>query len=695
MAQFPFIPSDPKDVVLRPLDKGVQLHIPSQGIPNGAFVEAQNFLIGPGGPTRRPTFRQFSADQTLDYLPFENLQLFWTTAGVEKGMAWDRKFIYESALTGFTGKYWVYNTGTITANATATIEGAGGMDWAAAASEIEAGDIMVLDLDDSGADGIEYCEIKSITDADTLVLTAACVGNHPGGTDYEIRRAFGAQEPFTVDFTVVPGTANKMLFADGQRFLYSYDGATYTDFNAAYAYIPKVVTYFQDRVWIGNSTEGGNEYQQRIRWSNVFPAVNTFTTADYLDLPYQQGALMRLVPMGVYLMAYYYDKLFIGRRSNIYGQPLQFDPIETGNIGLVSTKGVIPWINGHFFVGQDNIYWVSADGINPEGIATPIIRESLNRCEQLWRIRAVHWPQMSCFLFGFPRDEETFETIWAFNYRSKSWSEMPLTGEMLSATSFTSTITYSDWVDYVPYEVGTLSGGLGGSQVTATGGANFTTGPTWTVAAGDFLHITDAADAGDEEVDTYVVVSKDTDTKITIAGTFPEAFAGKSYSLVDQNSTYAALSKYKSYSAIQPNASVTKLMYIAREGELFYFTPAGTSDYGGAGPNARLVTGDLDLDMPDVQKVWTRVSLKLEEPLLPTESLRIDVSVSTNRGRTWKDIGPMTIQENEDEGFLTFRTMGSLARFKFISGSLVEPYTINEIVLKARPMGTEVPGRSA
>lgn len=694
---FPFIPQDPRNIVLRPLDKGVQRHLPPQGIPPGAFLEAKNFSVNPSGLTRRPVFRAYGSGlSAFTYGPITDLQPFWNTAGLQKGIIWDQKFIYELSSTAVTGKYWVYDTGTASTSGT-TVTGAGGTLWNTAASEVQAGDIFVLDPDASG-DGPEAIEILSITSDTELELVSTPVGTYGAGSDYEIRRAFDADEPFMVDYSVVPGTANKMLFADGSRFLYSYDGTTYTDFNASYSYIPICVTYFQDRVWIGNVTESASEYKQRIRWSNLFPDVDTFTSTDYLDLPYQQGELVRLVPLGPYLVAYFRDRVFLGRRSNLRNPlatasilPLQFDPMETGKVGLVGTKAVIPWLGGHFFLGQDNVYWLTPQGMDPEGIATPIVAESIRGCSNLWKAYGVHYPEIDSILFAFPVDGEEFERIWLFNYKSKSWSEWPITGEMLSTASLEDSITYTTWVDEVPYETGTVAGTFGGTTLTLTGG-NFTTGPGWTLASGDYLHIVDEDGGGDEEVTTYTVSSKTDATHLEIQETFANTFTGKVYQLVDQDSTYAALSVYDSYSEIQPAAPDVKTLYLGKGDILHYFQTGGSYDEGGAGPTVTLTTGDLDLDLPDTKKVWTRFSLKLEDYV--DNEVGFSAYVSVNRGRTWKSLGTLYIRADHDEGFLTFRTVGSIARFKLTSGSQVEPYTVNEIVVRARPMGTDIPGRT-
>lgn len=853
---FPLIPGNPRNVILRPLDKGVILHMPPQSLPAGAFLEAKGVSVNPAGLTRRPVFRYYGNSlSAFPYPPLQNLQMFWNIAGAQKAIAWDQKFIYLVTSDAVTGIYWKYGIGTISVSGT-TVTGAGGANWTESSFELQAGDVIVLDADGSG-DGPEAIEIASITDATHLETVTAAVGTYAGGTDYEIRRAFDADEPFMVDYAVVPGTANKMVFADGSRFLYAYDGSTFNDFKSTYSYIPRAVSYFQDRVWIGNITESSEEHKQGIRWSNVFPNIDTFSSGDIVDLPYQQGELMRLVPMGFYLMAYFKDRVFLGRRSNKVGLPLQFDPMETGAIGLAGTRAVIPWIGGHFFLGQDNVYWLTINGVDPEGIGTPIVRESIKQCDQLWRVYGVHYPEIDSILFAFPKNGDDFERVWLFNYRSKSWSEWPLTGQMISVGSISDVITYSNWVNYPDYDTGRVYGTASGTTLTLAGGGNFTTGPGWAIAAGDKLHIiaeqpvtieermdrkdcesttppmvkgqtvpvlynatwarsadfkhggsysykltkTIAAgtaayamqvdDGGtstlnnfvpgrsyrfgawlyvptasgiqvgevylrtqqyangawtgeplyfsgakdtwlyqemiidvdpdathvdieivvaaaaslneyfyiddfslweeDDTVTTYTVASKTDDTHLEISETFAYTFSDKRYSLVEKNSTYAALSKYDSYQQIQPAAPTEKILYMGRDGYLFYFQSAGTYDEGGAGVPVQLTTGDMDFGMPDSNKIWNRLSLKTDDSL--DEEVRFRVYFSEDRGRNWKSIGTLVIPQYGDEGYITFRSTASLGRFRLVSESRVEPYTITELVLRVKPLGQEVPTR--
>lgn len=687
---FPLIPGNPRNVILRPLDKGVILHMPPQSLPAGGFLEAKGVSVNPSGLTRRPVFRYYGNSlSAFSYPPLQNIQVFWNIAGAQKAIAWDDKFIYLVSSDAITGVYWKYSTGTCAVSGT-TVTGSG-TNWTESSFELQAGDVIVLDADGSG-DGPEAIEVASITDATHLQTVTAAVGTYAAGTDYEIRRAFDADEPFMVDYAVVPGTANKMVFADGSRFLYAYDGSTFNDFKSTISYIPRAVAYFQDRVWIGNITESSEEHKQGIRWSNVFPNVDAFDSDDIIDLPYQQGELMRLVPMGFYLMAYFKDRVFLGRRSNKVGLPLQFDPMETGSIGLVGTRAVVPWIGGHFFLGQDNVYWLTINGVDPEGIATPIVKESIAQCgDMLWRVYGVHYPTIDSIMFAFPRSSDDFERIWLFNYKSKSWSEWPLTGEMLAVGAVSDIITYSNWVDYAPYETGTVAGTASGTTLTLTGG-NFATGPGWApLVAGDYVHIIDEAGASDDTVTTYTVASVTDATHLEIAETFAYTFSGKNYQIVEKGSTYAALSKYDSYQQIQPVGPVEKTLFMGRAGYLYYFQLAGTYDEGGAGVPVQLTTGDMDFGLPDTNKVWNRLSMKTDDTL--ESEVRFRAYFSEDRGRTWKDLGTLVIPQYGDEGYVNFRSTSSLGRFRLVSESRIEPYTITELVVRVKPLGQEVPTR--
>ena len=439
-----FIPQDPVNIQLGPFTKGMILNQAGHKLPEGAVIQAKDCIAGPEGLRRRPITESYVAG-TLDYLPAQGLIELWKTDGTQILVALDQKFIYEASPGAgtFTGKYWEYAVGTCS-ETTGTITGAGGTLWDTAASEIQVGDVFVIDANGSG-DGPEESIITAITNDNTLVVTggaAAFAGTYGGGTDYKIRRAFRSSAPYLTDYVVFGG---KIIFADGSRFLYSYDGTTFTDFSSGVtAYVPRAVGFWKDRCYIGNIAEGGNIERQRVRWSGVGPTNwGTWGTDDWYDMPYTSGAIQRIIGMSDVLISYFDDCLFIGTPTAQANLPVKFRKLETGGIGLVGPHAVHGWLDGHFFVGQDNIYFINNKGYHP--IGTPVVSDTIRDCENVWRIYVTPDPRNDRVVFAFPETGTTITKFWSFNYKSKAWSydEISATA-VVGSTIQDTTVTWGD-----------------------------------------------------------------------------------------------------------------------------------------------------------------------------------------------------------------------------------------------------------
>jgi hypothetical protein len=290
------------------------------------------------------------------------------------GAAW-----HDAIAVACTGNEWELLTGSVTLNAGTTAVS------------------LKIQLDGAEADKLFYL------DRITLLEGAA--------TDYAIRRVFHPQQKTRLDHTVCDNT---LLIADYARPLYSFDGTTLTEYTSALDYIASCVTFFSERVWIGNIIEDGAYYRQRIRWSSATDHTS-FAAADYLDLPYTPGALKRLVPLGVFLAAYFEDAVYLGRATNNPDLPYEFFKVETGSIGLVAVRGVTSALNGHFFLGQDDLYYLSNNGI--EKLNIPVKAPMLGDKDILYDVYITQDPMNDQIIVGFPGRE-----MWFFNYRTKAWS---------------------------------------------------------------------------------------------------------------------------------------------------------------------------------------------------------------------------------------------------------------------------------
>ena len=104
-----------------------------------------------------------------------------------------------------------------------------------------------------------------------------------------------------------------------------------------------------------------------------------------------------------------------------------------------------------------------------------------------------------------------------------------------------------------------------------------------------------------------------------------------------------------------------------------------------------LTTPDYDEGAPGMVKFWRMLRLKLmwEPETVPAMTITLNVSISLNRGRTWRSIGAMNITQGNDEGYINFRATGPHIRFLITSSTPVTPYYISEMTRLCSLRGTQ------
>jgi hypothetical protein len=104
-----------------------------------------------------------------------------------------------------------------------------------------------------------------------------------------------------------------------------------------------------------------------------------------------------------------------------------------------------------------------------------------------------------------------------------------------------------------------------------------------------------------------------------------------------------------------------------------------------------LTSKDHDLDKPEMQKYWNRLSVKLEflNDLPLGSALDFAVEVSHNRGVAWKNVGTLRVKAGMDEGHCDFRLISPHMRFRLTSSAATQSYWITEYSLYWSPSGPE------
>lgn len=98
------------------------------------------------------------------------------------------------------------------------------------------------------------------------------------------------------------------------------------------------------------------------------------------------------------------------------------------------------------------------------------------------------------------------------------------------------------------------------------------------------------------------------------------------------------------------------------------------------------VTGDIDFDAPDVDKVVTRVAVTIDDitNITRENDATFSLSLSETHGRTWVDKGTLTIEvgSNEDEAHFRFRS--DVARIR-LACEQTPPLILSDVVVRVRP----------
>lgn len=439
-----FLPSKQQDFTIYPLTRGMLRNVSPNAIPNGGFYTVEGYFVGQQGLYRRPGFSTYAASSVT---PFRMVDIatLWKTTGLQANVLITEDLVYlVSRIGGFTGLNWLYTNGFVTSSGV-HVTGSG-TDWTN--DGIVSGDYIAFD---SGASTTSIAEISTVTGDSTISLVSS-LGNYTGVT-YEIRRSLGSARPRLADWAI---HLNKLIIASYYQPPIVYDptvGDYFTEYITGVklpstgAFKANCVCSFADRVWFGGLEDGTDSHrQQRIRWSKITDAADFSTSTAYTDLPYSSGQIMRILSLGRILVVYTEDTLYFGTETLSNTDPVKFTKIDTGGIGLIGPKAVCAWKNGHFFVGQDDIYYVSSSGIEPIGI--PVVQETIGQCEERWKVYAVVDAKNTRVCFGFPTSYEYIEKIWSYDYRTKAWSYDEKDADMVASPQITESVTWNDLTSY-------------------------------------------------------------------------------------------------------------------------------------------------------------------------------------------------------------------------------------------------------
>lgn len=477
-------PQQPQDIPLRPLSKGMRRDIPSNAIEPGGFYDLKNVLARTEGLQRRAGMLNALGGATITFPPVRLIRAVWLLNGLQYTALIDSRMLYYFS-TAFSLVKHTYSTGTVTCTIVGGVTRATGAGtlWNTAASDVKVGDVFYC-ATLTGTN--KYGVVKTIN-SDTQLDLETDEGTVGAGAAYEIRRSIRADTQKFPDAIALDG---KLIIVDGNREARSFDPGTsltvfgYYSADATYDLWPHCVCFFKDRIFYGRpvETSGTEDNRQRVRWTTTL-SYSVLPVLQFVDLPYTPGFIRRLVGLENALVCYMNDAVWLGRITNFGDQlPVAFDTkLETGGMGLIGDRAVLPYLGGHFIVLEDNIYFLNGANGQLEAIGDPIKEMFFADPEALWSVQIEADPANTRLLFTEPSVSGGFSKLFSFDYRAKAWSYEENAGSFLSRAQIGTVLSYDAWLTAPPYTYDTGLGvfpsydsiGIPGSPLVYLGFSNF------------------------------------------------------------------------------------------------------------------------------------------------------------------------------------------------------------------------------
>lgn len=445
-----FIPQNPRAVPIRPLDKGIVRDISPTLVPLGAFWDLVNYLPEVDGVRRRGGLRTVvDGSSTIKEwdLPLVDLAPYWSSEGERSNLLLGQRGIYTWTPTGSISHIdWTHDH---TGDGTFTFSSG---EWT-----------LTHTGEDFTADGVQ---VGDVVEANSVWTTVSAVGTTTltlqdrgeftsaitSGNDYsyEVYQGNNPASGWPMDWANING---KTVFAASSgRYLLAYTGSGFgllkVSPTTAVSRV-RAVAWMDNRLWIGGMTEDASRERQRIRWTTT-TTHDDFPAANYVDLPYTDSEIMRMVPMGSLMVVYMGTAIFIGRPANFTDTPLYFEHFETGGVGLAGPKGVAEFLDGQFFVGQNDVYFLSAS-VAPQGVGNRQLREDIKRCSTPQSIYASPDPANNRVLFVIPGAQDGVDRVWSYHYKTQAWSYDEYACDFVAAIATGTSLTYNDLSTYATY----------------------------------------------------------------------------------------------------------------------------------------------------------------------------------------------------------------------------------------------------
>ncbi len=192
-------------------------------------------------------------------------------------------------------------------------------------------------------------------------------------------------------------------------------------------------SFFKSWMFFGNIKDVDGRHYNRIIWSNPLSSMDDFSSAtNFLDINNTEGEIVKLTPLGDYLMCFCSNDIYYGFSVSLPGVPLAFNTLNMRGLGLVGPKAICSAMGGLFFVTYQSIFFMN--NLEPIEIGQPVHRVTLRNCAFPGSTQVTHDPANHRIIFAFfDTTSHTGKTMWSFEYRTKAWSQLYLLSQFVDS----------------------------------------------------------------------------------------------------------------------------------------------------------------------------------------------------------------------------------------------------------------------
>lgn len=638
MSDYNSIPVQPEVIALRPLNKGMITNSPTQLVDKCAGIRIEGLDVKVNGLRSSPEFSPVNPKvgdsfgrihlAVGEYV--ENLSAFYMSSGEKQVVALTNKYLYRTTDLSTWSKVpfakIAYNNLTITKSDPYTIITS--TDGAFLTDKLLVGMLVHF------ADGIEG-EIYDIPDMNTIRVSGIATNSTGAEQSINIYEPFRVELPFIVHWC----TDGEVIFlSDGTtRGIRYYDGTVIKTLPCVYTNPTtsedtpifsgaQAIAYIENRLVCCGVGEASGTF--RVRWSDAFDP-GQFKPESYADLTGVHGRFICITQFDEYPVIFTEDSVYFGSpyAYNINdAPPWVFKLLETGGMSIVGPFAYAKVTDGLIYAARDDFRMIS----------------SLKRTEK---------GDFSVSALGCPILKETLRNPRVLPNLASTRLLMDSSNDRLIIGLSRTRATSIDFFAYLhrasqAWSIGETSIGA----ISCLCDISMLLGKTW----GDLSGVTWA-------------------------------------SLLAGNTTW--------YSLLAPYGISYVTAFDTRGIPYLMLQDSGcaqlvSGDFSGTSfvPH-RIVyeTGDFDFDEPDSNKTAYKLAIRLGNvEYTRTQGLNFLVEGSSDKGRTYKNLGVLRIDTDEDEDEVHFRLNGTNLRFRisttFEASSITTmfPIEIEELTLRVK-----------